>query len=330
MKSMYCQVAKISQKLGIVALTLRIRSVAVPIASTRAIAAIALGVLFGLLPLQRASAFNIDGGSDYAILFEGAGGNTMQVTNVTVNGNLGVGNNGNLTLSGPATVGRIDFSANNTGQFSSNNGSNVFTGPIYNVAAVTTALNNLNSLNTTLGAESGTDVNINGSTTINASAGMFHGSDSVFNVTGFNTTNGDTLTINGDGVHDVVLNFNGLSANFNNQVVLNGLTSDHVLYNFVGGSNLSGGPTLQINDNGSANSSNLVQGDFLNPNGAISVTNTNLLGRVFGGDTHDIQIVSGDTINVPEAPTSGLLILGSVLSYVGLRRWSRDKSVKAL
>jgi len=327
MKDMYCQAVKISQKLGIEAQILRIRSVAGPIASTRLIAATALGVLFGLLPLHRASAFSIGGGSDYAILFEGGGGNTMQVTNVTVNGNVGVGNTGNLTDSGPSTInGRIDFSASNTGQFSNNNAANVFTGPFYNVAAVTNALNDVNSLNTSLGGESGTDVNINGSTTINASAGMFHGSDSVFNVTGFNTTNGDTLTINGDGVHDVVLNFNGLSANFNNQVMLNGLTSDHVLYNFVGGSNLTGGPTLQINDNGHNNPGNLVQGDFLDPNGAISITNTNLLGRVFGGDTHDIQVVSGDTINVPEAPTSGLLILGSVLSYLGLRRLSRIKA----
>jgi hypothetical protein len=317
MKFMSCQAVKIGQKC---------RSVAAQVVSTPIAIAMASGVL--LLPLQRASAFDIGGGSNYAILFEGAGGNTMQVTNVTINGNSGIGNTGKLTLSGPATVGRIDFSAGNTGQFSSNNGSNVFTGPNYSVAAVTNALNNLNSLNATLGAESGTNVNINGSTTINASAGTFHGSDSVFNVTGFNTTNGDTLTINGDGVHDVVLNFNGLSANFNNQVVLNGLTGDQVLYNFVGGSNLTGGPTLQINDNGNNHPSNLVQGDFLDPNGAISVTNTNLLGRVFGGDTHDIQIVSGDTINtpVPEAPTSGLFMLGAAVSYLGLRRRSHVKA----
>ena len=291
--------------------------------STRLVTIMGLAVLLALLPLQRALAFTIDGGSDYAVLFEGAGGNTMHVTNVTVNGNLGVGNNGLLDLSGPATVGRIDFSAADTGQFSNTNAANVFTGPFYNVAAVTTALNYLNSLNASLGAESGTDVSINGSTTINASAGTFHGSDSVFNVTAFNTTNSDVLTINGDGIHDVVLNFIGLSANFNNQVVLNGLTSDKVLYNFVGGSGLTGGPTLQVNDNGHNNPSNMVFGDFLNPNGAISVVNTNLFGRVFGGDTHDIQIVSGDHISTA-APDSGSTVLLLTLS-LGLLAGAKRK-----
>ena len=290
--------------------------------STRLVTIMGLAVLLALLPLQRAPAFTIDGGSDYAVLFEGAGGNTMHVTNVTVNGNLGVGNNGLLDLSGPATVGRIDFSAADTGQFSNTNAANVFTGPFYNVAAVTTALNYLNSLNASLGAESGTDVSINGSTTINASAGTFHGSDSVFNVTAFNTTNSDVLTINGDGIHDVVLNFIGLSANFNNQVVLNGLTSDKVLYNFVGGSGLTGGPTLQVNDNGHNNPSNMVFGDFLNPNGAISVVNTNLFGRVFGGDTHDIQIVSGDHIStaVPDSGSTVLLLSLSLGLLAGAKR----------
>jgi hypothetical protein len=288
------------------------------VGSIKIFTATAIGSLLGLLPLQRAMAFTIGGGADYAVLFEGAGGNTLQVTNVTVNGNLGVGNTGKFTFSGPGTLGRIDFSAGNTAQFSSNNGANVFTGPFYNVAAVTTALNSLSSLNTALGAESGTNVNINGSTTINASAGTFDlNGNSVFNVTGFNTTNTDILTINGDGLHDVVLNFTS-SANFNNQVVLNGLTSDQVLYNFVGGSNLTGGPTLQINDNGQNHPTNLVQGDFLNPNGPISVVNSNLFGRVFGGDTHDMQIVSGVTINAPRVPDAGstVLLLGLSLTLL--------------
>jgi VPDSG-CTERM motif len=302
----------------------------ITLGSTHLITVTGLGVFLALLPLQRALAFSIDGGSDYAVLFEGAGGNTMQVTNVTVNGNLGIGNSGLLHLSGPSTVGRIDFSAANTGQFSNNNAANVFTGPFYNVAAVTNALNFLNSLNTTLGAEPGTNVSIGtgaGKTlTINVSAGTFDGSgNSVFNVTGFNTTNGNTLTINGDGIHDVVLNFTS-SVNFNNQVVLNGLTSDQVLYNFVGGGGLTGGPTLQVNDNGHTHPGNMVFGDFLDPNGAISVVNTNLFGRVFGGDTHDIQIVSGDNINVPNVPDSGSTMVLLSLS-LGLLAGAKRKFI---
>ena len=255
--------------------------------------------------------------SQYGLLFEGAGGNTLQITNVTVNGNVGVGMTGKATDSGPSTVnGRIDFSAANTGQFSNNNASDVITGGVhYNVTTVTNALNYVNNLNTTLGAEAGTSVNIHNSTTINASAGVLDANGNrVFTVTGFNTTNSDILTINGDlAGNNVVLNFVGLSANFNNQVVLNGITSDQVLYNFVGGSNLTGGPTLQINDNASSFPNSSAQGVFLDPNGTISITNANVTGRVFGGDTHDFQYVSGNTLTAPTSvpEPASLLLMGT-------------------
>jgi hypothetical protein len=66
------------------------------------------------------------GGTDYPVLYEGTGGNKLQVTNVTINGNAGVGGTGKARFNGPGTIsGRFDFSAANTGQFRSNNGSNV-------------------------------------------------------------------------------------------------------------------------------------------------------------------------------------------------------------
>ena len=290
------------------------------------------GVLLGPMSAQQGWAFSLGGGSDYAILFEGAGANTLQVTNVTINGNVGVGMTGKMTDSGPSTIsGQVFFSAANTGQFSSNNAGNTFNGgqaappyqPTFNSAAVTNALNFLNAMNASLGAEAGTNVSILNSTTINGSAGTLDaGGNRVFNVTNFNTTNGDTLTINGDG-HDIVFNIT-FGVNFNNQVVLNNISPDHVLFNFVGGSNLTGGPTLQINDNGNNHPTNLVQGVFLDPNGAISVVNTNLLGRVFGGDTHDMQVVSGDTISVPNTPDSGSTAMLMGLGF-GLVAWAKRK-----
>jgi len=75
-----------------------------------------VGAVFSILGLigltgSVQGAFILGGGEDYAILFEGAGGNTLQVTNVTINGNVGVGNTGQMTDSGPSTIsGRIDFS----------------------------------------------------------------------------------------------------------------------------------------------------------------------------------------------------------------------------
>jgi hypothetical protein len=197
-----------------------------PIKSFTAVLAGLVGLALALSPATPAGAtgFTLDGGSNYAILFDGNGGNTLQITNITVNGNVGVGGTGQMTDSGPSTInGQINFSALNTGQFSNNNASNVITGGVsFNVAAVGSALTSLSSLNSTLGAEAGTAISILGNTTINASAGKLDASGNmVFTVTAFNTTNSNVLTINGDGVHNVVLNFTS-STNFNNQVVLTG------------------------------------------------------------------------------------------------------------
>ena len=114
-------------------------------------------------------------GGQYAVLYEGMGGHNLSISNVTVNGNVGVGGTGHVQFSGPGTIGgRLDFSAANTGQYSNNNGSNV--GPTsvnYNVANVTTALNTINSLSTSLGGLSGTNISFNNSNqTVNESSGM--------------------------------------------------------------------------------------------------------------------------------------------------------------
>jgi hypothetical protein len=200
----------------------------------------------------------------------------------------------------------------------------VFGAVSFNVSTVASALNTVNTLNTTLGGESGTNVSIgtgNGQTlTINASDGVLDGNGNrVFTVTGFNTTNNDVLKIIGDAAGDsVVFNFTS-SANFNNQVALSGISSDQVLFNFVGGSGLQNGPTLQINDNASSSPSNVVFGVFLDPNGPVSVVNANVQGRVFGGDSHDFQYVSGSeitapavTVPVPAPPSILLALTGAV------------------
>jgi hypothetical protein len=293
-------------------------------------------LLLGALWAPRALADDVAIGAaaNYSVLFEGGGsGNHLNITNVTVNGNIGVGGAGLATDSGPSTVnGAINFSAANSSQFANNNSGDVITGGVsYSVALVTSALDTVNSLNTTLGGAPGTSVSINlsgsATQTINESAGTLFTTGGVtyrvFNITGFNTTNGNTINVVGDGSGDpVVFNFTG-NANFNNQVTLTGLTSGQVLWNFVGGSGLSGGPTLQINDNGHNNPGNLVQGIFLDPNGSVSVVNTNLFGDVFGGDSQDMQIVSGDTINqvitAPE-PSSLALLAAGLFSLVGFAR----------
>jgi hypothetical protein len=193
--------------------------------------ALAVACVLGLGSSTRAGFVIGSDAANYALLFEGGGGNTLQITNVTTNtsgsgagqgggvGNIGVGNTGQAKVSGPSTInGSIDFSAANTGQFANNNGSNIITGGVnFNVAAVTNALNTVNALNSALSGVSGTPISISGNTTINASTGVLASGSGftnveVFNVTSFSLNNGQTLTINGDG-HDVVFNFTS-STNF--------------------------------------------------------------------------------------------------------------------
>jgi len=93
-----------------------------------------------------------------------------------------------------------------------------------------------------------------------------------------------------------------------------GLTDDQVLWNFT-----TSGKNVSLNNNASSFPLPLAfHGIILAPNDVINLTNANLDGRVFGGDSSDMQIVSGDTINTPgpfppvPEPAS-IFLLGTVL-----------------
>jgi uncharacterized repeat protein (TIGR01451 family) len=258
--------------------------------------------------------------ANYAVLYEGTGGHNLQITNVTINGNIGVGGTGKVQFNGPGTIsGRLDFSAANTGQFQNNNGQNV--GPAsanYNVAAVTNALHTVNNLSSSL-AGLGNSLTINGTQTINESAGQLDTVNGVayriFKVTSYNENDGKLVTINGDGSGDpVVLNF-GTNNNVNlggDVSLTGGLTDDQVLWNFT-----SSGQNIQLNNNASSYPlPDAFHGVILAPNDKISLVNANLNGRVFGGNSSDMQIVSGDTINAPT--TKGTLPNTATVSATGL------------
>jgi hypothetical protein len=254
----------------------------------------------------------------YALLFEGAGSHTLQITNVTINGNVGVGNAGKATVSGPASIfGSINFSAANSGQFANNNASNVITGGVnYNVTSVGLGLNAANALSQTLNGISGTSIAITGSTTINAAAGATFNvngqSVHVFNASHFTNSGGNTLTIHGSASDLVAINLGGLgNIQVHGGIVFTGgITADNVLFNVGGGnySTLSGAAALDINNNGGQ--AGIARGIFLDPNGAVSVTHAVVLGRVFGGGTHDFQYVSGSSITAPPPPTGSGTVVG--------------------
>jgi PEP-CTERM motif len=156
----------------------------------------------------------------------------------------------------------------------------------------------------------------NGNTTINGSAGVLDANGNrVFNVTAYNAGNGNIVTINGDG-HDVVLNFLfNSNVNLGGDVTLVGLGGDDVVWNFA-----SSNQNISLNNNASSFPLPLAfQGIILAPNDALSIVNANLVGRVWGGDSHDMQVVSGDTLitpvtAVPEPSTWAMMLIG----FVGL------------
>jgi hypothetical protein len=295
----------------------------------RFIRTLALAALFTLplLPLQRVMAgFILGGGEDYALLFQGAGNNTLQITNVTINGNVGVAGTGQATDSGPSIInGRIDFAAANTGQFSNNNGSNVITGGVhYSVAAVQNAMDYVNSLSQMINGDVGASRAISNGTVISTTSGtqtvftingqMVH----VYNASSVTNGGGDTLTINGSATDLVAINLGPLgNIQFHGGILFTGgIGADNVIFN-VGDGNFvthTGGSSLDINNNGGT--AGLAQGIFLDPNGAISVVNADVFGRVFGGDAHDFQYVSGSTITMP--PGGSVPDSGSAVALLGL------------
>jgi hypothetical protein len=276
-----------------------------------AVSALALVTLATLNTASHADTLPLGAAENYAVLYEGGGTKNFQMTSDSgVTGNVGIGGTGNVQLSSGTITGNLDFA--NTGNCNSNaTCGGTVTGTITsNVSAVASALSTVNALNTTLGGETGANLTISGTTTINASAGtivtvggvMY----SVFNVTSYSENNAGVVTINGittgpDAGAVVVLNFDTTSnVNLGGSVVLSNLTADQVLWNFVGGSGLTGGPAVMLTNN-----KQLFQGDILDPNGSMDINGATLDGRFFGGDSADDQIVSNAFITQPPSPVPG-------------------------
>jgi choice-of-anchor A domain-containing protein len=272
--------------------------------------------------------FSLDGGSSFAVLYEGNGGKQLQYTNSNVTGNIGIGGTGQAQLNGAGTItGSVDFSAAKTagaGAQFSNSGITVSGAVNYAVSAVGSALTDLNSLSQTLGGETGTALTISSGGSVNASSGKLDSSgNEVFTLKAASNFRNGTFTINGNASQAVVVNVPAAVGNFafNGSIVLTGgLTSDQVLFNFNQGNygTLSGGGTLTISTNGAT-----TTGTFLDPNGNIQINHSVLDGRIFGGGTQNSTIVSGANISFAPPTRSApepasLTLLGTALAGMGL------------
>jgi hypothetical protein len=284
------------------------------------------------------ASFILGSAGNYGILVE-PGAHSFMLNNSTINGTVGIGANIGAAGGNPAS---IQIASNGfikdaiagqpaTGQLLLvdninvaliSNTANVQGGVFANQSQVTSAINTVNSLNTTLGAESGTALTISGGGQIvNVSSGMLDPSGNrVFTVASnaFNN-NSAGFTVNGSASDYAVININNGASNENlgGPISLSGgITPNHVLFNFVGTSGNLGASA------GGAS----INGTFLVPNMKVNLDNMTLTGHLFGGQTgQDFQVVSGFNLNATLIPEPSTIVLGA-LGLVGLAVWKLRRS----
>jgi len=291
-----------------------------------AVSTLAVAAVTGMATPQALAGFfdYVPTAANYAVLYEGMGGNTLMIESSTIEGNVGVGGTGQVQFNSGAIYGNVDFAAADAGQYSVCPDCGVPASVNYSITAVTTAMGEINALSSMMGGATGTDVAINGDTTINAADGTLDANGNrVFNVTSYSASDANVVNIVGDVAGDsVVLNFAFNSdVNLGGAVVLSGgLSDEQVLWNFNSAGN-------NVTLNGAQSSDGLTpafHGIILAPNDAMAMLDANLNGRFWGGDSSTMLIdpstLQTKTTSVPE-PSSVVLLLTAMLAGLGIYRF---------
>jgi hypothetical protein len=275
--------------------------------------ALALVFALGALAIPSARADIVLGAAaNYGILVE-PNVTDVQFSNATINPNFGLGTGVPSFSNTSGTVnGNIDF-ADSTGTVQKPNPPSLNGTISHNVAAVTAALNSINTLSATYASETGKSITIsvgNGADqTVNAISGTLDpAGNRVFTLSGPLNVNSNSqahgLHIVGSASDFVIFNYGQLQETKGLISLEGGITSDHVLFNYTGTANW-------------VNTSNNLKetGMFWVPHATVTWDSVTLDGRLFGGKAgHNFQINSGFNLDQPTSPVPE----PSILALVGI------------
>jgi hypothetical protein len=268
-----------------------------------------LGILLGLLPVQRAAAainLGTAGPGDWALLDIGSGSVTVENVslsgNSAVNGNAGISSPDILTMSGGSFING-DLYLGNTASTNFSGGSGV------NGTTFTNQDPKLTQARTDALAAAAFYAGLGGTpTTIDTNSGNLTLTPGTYALSSFSLGGSQTLTLNGAG--DFVFNISGLfSLAGSSQIILaGGATDADVLYNITG--------TTSTNQSGTS----IIHGIILAPNASVVVDggvgappHVGVFGEVISGGNAAgvaVDIHSGSAIQGIPEPSVFALITG--------------------